>query len=133
MHLRISSALLLLAAATVAPACSVSTDVDQGPSEPAPTSLAKAKIPADFTFATTRPAGIQISVNPKLLPQGVELPVEIYSVRNELLAAAKPSDEGKVVLDYPLPVGDTQVVVKVGDQQQILTLDKNHSASASFE
>ncbi|MFO0755124.1 MAG: hypothetical protein U0359_01425 [Byssovorax sp.] len=58
---------------------------------------------------------------------------DLTASRNELLAAAKPSDEGKVVLDYPLPVGDTQVVVKVGDQQQILTLDKNHSASASFE
>ena len=132
MQLRLSSALLLLAVATVAPACSVSTDVEQAP-EAAPTSLSKAKIPADFTFATTKPAGINISVNPKNLPAGVELPVEIYSVRNELLAAAKPNDQGKVVLDYPLPVGDTQVVVKVGDQQQILTLDKNHSASASFE
>ncbi|MFO0757247.1 MAG: hypothetical protein U0359_12200 [Byssovorax sp.] len=121
-----------LAAAAALAACAV--DVPPSPEpEPAPTELKDAKIPADFTFATTRSAGIQVTVDPKLLPAGVALPVEIYSVRNELLAAAKPNDEGKVVFDYPLPVGDTQVIVKVGEQQQILTLDKNRSASATFE
>lgn len=134
MRLRSSSALLLLASAIVASACSVNVEnAEPAPAEPAPTALGNAKIPADFTFASTRSAGIHVSVNLDNLPADKEFPIEIWNMRHELLAAAKPDAKGKLTLDYPLPLGDTQLLIKVGDQEQIVSLDKNNAASATFE
>ena len=135
MRPRSSSALLLLlATAIVAAACAVSPDSSDsaGPAAPVPTSLRDAKINPDFTFASTRAVTIQIAVDPTTLQGAKPFPLEIWNTKNELLIQAKVPSNGAFSADFPLPLGEHQLLIKLGDQEQHIAVGDDNLARTTF-
>ena len=123
-------ALVLVAAiATVAACVSIP---ESGPvSDPGNngTHLKDIQVAPNFMFAMTRPTTVQVKAGASTEAQRLE----IRNVRSELLIEARVDANGEFVAEIPLPLGENELTVKLGDQQQQVTLDKNGSAAVKFD
>ena len=130
MRPRSSSALFLLLAAMtiVAAACTVSPDSSEnaGPAGPAPTSLREVKIDPSFTFASTRGVTFHITVDAKTLPNNDLFPLQIWNLRGEMLIQAKVPTNGVFSADFPLPLADRDLLLKLNGQEFPLTVGSDN-------
>jgi len=122
-HIRLSVLLL----STIFAACSAqTTDAPATTDAPTPSSLREANIAPDFTFATTRAVSFRVK-NGLSITQSLE----IRNPRNELLVRSSLAAGQELVTDFPLPLGDTEVLIKLGDQPQKVAV-VNNTLTATF-
>jgi len=108
-------------------ACSAQTTDEPATTDaPTPSSLREANVAADFTFATTRAVNFRVK-NDLSATQSLE----IRNPRNELLVRSTLASGQELVTDFPLPLGDTEVLIKLGDQQQKVAV-VNNTLTATF-
>jgi len=93
------------------------------------THLKDIQVAPNFMFAMTRPTTVQVKAGASTEAQRLE----IRNIRSELLIEARVDANGEFVAEIPLPLGENQLTVKLGDQQQQVTLDKNGSAAVKFD
>jgi len=122
-HVRLS-VLSVLLVSTLFAACSAETTATSD--APTPTSLREANIAPDFTFATTRAVNFRVK-NELSATQSLE----IRNPRNELLVRSSLASGQELVTDFPLPLGDTEVLIKLGDHQQKVAV-VNNTLTATF-
>ena len=122
-HVRLS---VLLISSVLAACSAQTTDKPATTDAPTPSSLREANIASDFTFATTRAVSFRVK-NDLSITQSLE----IRNPRNELLVRSSLSGGQELVTDFPLPLGDTEVLIKLGDQQQKVAV-VNNTLTATF-
>ena len=125
-HLRLSVLSALLVSTLFAACSAETTDAPATAETPTPTSLREANIAPDFNFATTRAVSFHVK-NELSATQSLE----IRNPRNELLVRSSLASGQELVTDFPLPLGDTEVLIKLGDQQQKVAV-VNNTLTATF-
>jgi len=125
-HLRISVLSVLLVSTLFAACSAETTDATATSDAPTATSLREANIAPDFNFATTRAVNFRVK-NELSVTQSLE----IRNPRNELLVRSSLASGQELVTDFPLPLGDTEVLIKLGDQQQKVAV-VNNTLTATF-
>jgi len=116
-----------LLGAVLLAACSAQTEEPSSSRDTVPTSLRDTNIASDFTFATTRAVTFQVK-NSLSSTQTLE----IRNPRKELLVRATLAAGQELRTDFPLPLGDGEVFIKLGDQEKKVTLVDN-SLSTTFQ
>jgi hypothetical protein len=96
---------------------------------PAGTGLRGVAIAPNFTFKMTQ--GVHIDVSKKGTVSEA-LPLEIRNAGGDLLVQAHVDNQHGYTVDYPLPLGQTELFVKVGDTTQKV-LVKDGTATVVFD